>query len=362
MSDTSQPDAGRRRADGRRRRRKVSRRWLEVGLGAMAVALVVSGATLGRPVVTALFEDTAVVAAKPANAAAAAAPPTSITLPAAERKVAEPGPSGIAQQRKELSRVTAQAERQARIMSLPMPVKVGYFNMLGCYHTDRDEPHFGHMAYQFGSCGRRMPQQYAWLDSQGISIAGVGEFQGKARRVLRGIGGWGFYPGNQSGPYGQNAVVWRLTDWFYVSGEEIRIPYNCANGGTCRASSALVLLQHKATKRQVYVLNTHHTSDGGGGGRRAAARSIDLARINAVKSSGIPVLYMGDFNEVGGAHGHIGRYLQPAFSGMGIDQIWGTDKVTFEDGHYDGAFRRWTDHGSGIAVVTAMIPGLVEVR
>lgn len=355
MSDTSQPDRG-------GRRRTLSRRWLKVGIGAMALGLVATASTVARPTVTSLVQNSSSATAIDVPAVAAApTPPSSITLPVPERHSPELGRDGIAQLRKELSRATAKAEASARILAAPAPVKVAYFNMLGCYHTDRDEPHYGHMAYHFGSCGHRMPQQYAWLASQGISIAGVGEFQGKAWRVLAGINGgvWDIFARGQSGPYGQNPVVWRTTDWSFVAGEELRHSfYNCANGGTCRGSSSMVRLKHKATGRELYVLNTHHTSDGRGGGRRAANRSMELSRINAVKASGIPVIYMGDFNEVGGAHGHIGRYLRPAFSGMGIDQIWGTSNIDFEGGHYDGAFRRWTDHGSGIAVVTANIPGI----
>ncbi len=292
--------------------------------------------------------------------AAAPPPPAAITLPLEERDRGEPGADAIARMRMDLARATARAERSAKLLAAPLPTKVAYFNMLGCYHTDPDEPKYGNLAYQYGTCRARMPQQFSWLARQGISIAGIGEFQGKAWRVLAGINGgeWGIFPSRQSGPYGQNPVVWRSSEWSLVSAHEFRHGfYNCANRGTCKGSSSLVRLRHRKTNREVYVLNTHHTSDGGGGGRRAANRSMELGHINRMEASGIPVIYMGDFNEVGGAQGHIGRYLKPAFGGMGIDQIWGTSNLTFEGGHYDAAFRRWTDHSSGIAIATANIPG-----
>lgn len=324
-------------------------------VGGMAVALALCAAfTVVRPTVTSMVSEQ--VSATPA--AGPSAPPTSITITGTDRKgSAEPGRNNIATMRQQLTRVQAKASRQARIINSALDVTVAYFNMLGCYHTDRDEPHYGFMAYHFGSCGYRMPQQYAYLDAKGVTIAGVGEFQGKAWRVLAGIndGRWDIYPRGQSGPNGQNPVVWRSAIWQQLAGEQIHIPYNCANGGTCRGTSTLVLLQHRQTGRKVYVLNTHHASDGGGGGasRRAAATGIELGRLRSVAATGIPVIYMGDFNSGPGLHGT----LTPGLGGMGIDQIWGTSQLTFDGGHYDGSFGRWTDHGH-IVMTTATIPGV----
>lgn len=322
-------------------------------IGGMAVALIACAAfTVVRPTVTSLVSERA-----PAQAGTSR-PPTSITLKAGERLGSiEPGRNNIASMRQQLTRVQAKASRQARILNSALDVKVAYFNMLGCYHTDHNEPHYGFMAYHFGSCGYRMPKQYAYLDANAVTIAGVGEFQGKAWGVLAGIndGRWSIYPRGQSGPDGQNPVVWRSALWDMLDGEQIHIPYNCGNGGTCRGTSTLVLLQHKETKRKVYVLNTHHASDGGGGGagRRAAATGIELSRLRAAAATGIPVIYMGDFNNGPGLHGT----LTPGLSGMGIDQIWGTSEVTFEGGHYDRSFGRWTDHGH-IVMTTATLPGV----
>lgn len=364
MSETpQQPDEGKLEVAATpltRARNLFVKHRMRALVGAMGVALVASAAfTVARPTVTSLVAEQAEAQAGPSQ------PPSSITLKSTEREGSvEPGRNNISAMRQQIMRVQAKADRHARIINSALDVKVAYFNMLGCYHTDHDEPHYGHLAFSFASCGSRMPRQYHYLDANGITIAGVGEFQGKAWRVLAGINGgrWGIYPRGQSGPNGQNPVVWRSNVWDYVSGEQISIPYNTC--GNCRGTgtSSLVLLKHKLTGRQIYVLNTHHTSNGGGfgAGRRSAARSIELGRINAVRKSGIPVLYMGDFNDVGPSYGHISQYLEPAFSGMGIDKIWGTPQLAFTSGGYDGAFRGagLTDHGSGIAIAAVTIPGV----
>lgn len=373
MTSNPHDDAGKHRARGggrAARRRKVPRGWFKAGIGAFAIVLVAGGTTAAKPM---LFDEPSASTAV-ARIPDEPMPVTKTTQQSLKNKLTR---SSIQKQRKALLLKRERAARKARLARLraerlaklraaPLPVKVAYFNMLGCYHTDRDEPNFGHLAYHMGSCQQRMPQQYSWLEDQGITIAGVGEFQGKAWRVLAGIHGgeWGIFPRGQSGPYGQNPVVWRTSEWKLLDAEELRHSlYNCANGGSCKASSSLVLLQHRKTpKRKVYVLNTHHTSDGKGGGRRAANRSMELDHIRRVEASGIPVIYMGDFNEVGGAIGHIGQHLEAAFSGMGIDQIWGSRSLDFRDGHYDHSFRRWTDHHSGIAIATAVVPNSPKNR
>lgn len=377
MSTNPQPDPGRRRAEpspraagrlsvthlvAQLKRVRLSRQNLLVA--GMAAALVACLAfTVARPDVTStVASDASTVQGAPSRPPAVIVPQPgqkgAVTTPGSS----EPGPNTISAMRQQISKAQAQASRQARIVNSKLDVRVAYFNMLGCYHTDHNEPHYGFLAFNFAPCTSRMPRQYAYLDEHGVTIAGVSEFQGKAYSVLRSINGgvWGMFPTHQSGANGQNLVVWRNSDWSLLRGEEIPIPYNTCGHCRGRGTASMVLLQHRKTGRKIWVLNTHHTSNGGGfgAGRRAEATAIELNRLRA-SAGDIPVLYMGDFNESGPVYGRLSGILQPAFSGMGIDQIWGSLSLEFSNGGYDGSFRSrgLTDHGDGIAITQVTLAG-----
>lgn len=258
---------------------------------------------------------------------------------------------------------TAWTKGSARFASL---------NVLGCYHTDPSSPWYsaGDAARdshgRWPGCEERFPKELDYLEGNGVSIAAIQEFQGKAWQVnvdqLQSRG-WSIWPGSQQG-HRQSPVIWKSAEWSLVNGETFPIPYN--KPGTV-GSVTQVLLRNISTGSSLYVISLHNTSTGGAYGDRARGEAVRLERARAeqLMDSGIPVVLAGDFNEVKRPYCQLRPVLVNAIGegstqpckpprGSGIDQVYGGG-VVFSQTTTDWSLRdrKISDHPAILTTISA---------
>jgi len=185
---------------------------------------------------------------------------------------------------------------------------VGSFNVLGASHTRDGRP--------YPTYDVRTPQQVALLNSYGVDVVGLQEFQ-KANRdsfLAAAAGTFGIYPDDAAltetggmfndttpgviGPT-ENSIIWRNSSMEFVSASYIDIPY--FNGWSPPRHIPVVLLRDRMTGRTAYFINTHNPASNVGYGDQAANRAqaiaIERAKIIELRATGRPVFLTGDMND-----------------------------------------------------------------
>jgi hypothetical protein len=173
---------------------------------------------------------------------------------------------------------------------------VASFNTLGASHTKNST--------RYATAAVRTPKQVSLLNTYGVDVVGLQEFQTPQRKSFLTAAGrtFGIYPddttlANTSG-YGltENSIVWRTSTMEFVSGEMIDIQYF-----TGMRKMPVVLLRQKSTGRTAYFINVHNPASGVGYGdqtaHRRAALATDRAKIIELRATGRPVFLTGDFND-----------------------------------------------------------------
>lgn len=173
---------------------------------------------------------------------------------------------------------------------------VASFNTLGASHTKNSA--------RYATAAVRTPKQVSLLNSYGVDVVGLQEFQTPQRKSFLTAAGrtFGIYPddttlANTSG-YGltENSIIWRNSTMQFVSAELIDVPYF-----TGTRKMPVVLLRHKATGRTAYFINVHNPASGVGYGdqtaHRRAALAIERAKMIELRETGRPVFLTGDFND-----------------------------------------------------------------
>jgi hypothetical protein len=238
--------------------------------------------------------------------------------------------------------------------------RVASFNVLGHSHTVAGGERPG-MA--------EGPQRMRWatqlLYDQGISVAGLQEFQPPQVREFKRLVGsaWGMFPG--AGRDNVNAVVWRTDTWELVSAQSYPFPY--FHGRTMRAP--VVLLRHRASGQAVWFTNHHNPADAQGPAahwRREATR-MEITYTRGLLRTGYPVVVTGDMNErdifycrftaradmqaANGGSNSNGRCRPPAQTQ--IDWIFGSRQVRFSNYQAlrNEQVRRTTDHPLVVATM-----------
>ncbi len=172
---------------------------------------------------------------------------------------------------------------------------VASFNMLGASHT----PNGRYAAYT-----SRTPRALALLKARGVDVAGLQEFEQKqADLMLRDAtfkSAFGAFRGGK--PDSRNAIIWRNSTMQLVSSDLLPIKY--FNGSIIQIP--IVLLRQRSTGRTAYFMNTHNPASGVFGyGNQAPYRNYDIgvekAKIVALRATGRPVFFTGDFNDRGAA-------------------------------------------------------------
>jgi endonuclease/exonuclease/phosphatase family metal-dependent hydrolase len=229
---------------------------------------------------------------------------------------------------------------------------VSSFNILGSQHTRG-----GKGGYASGVT--RTGWALELLRQKRVDVVGFQEMQADQAREFQRLGGkeYGLYPGNTLRPNDvQNSIAWRKDTWDLVKGDNHVMPF--LDG--MQRGNPVVLLRHKQTGEQVYVLNVHNAPRRPGGdeqqGQRDRATDMQVALINRLKRTGIPVILTGDMNE---KQNYLRRMTQEAdmtsanFGPIrklpqrtGIDWIFGSDGVRFEAFHREaqGLADKVTDH------------------
>jgi len=180
---------------------------------------------------------------------------------------------------------------------------VASLNTLGASHTRTGS---------YPTYDIRTPQQFNLLNSYGVDVAGLQEFQRVQRDDFMAVSGgtYSIFPDDatltdptspnadfakQFGPT-ENSIIWRNSTMELVSASWVEIPYFVDI-----RKIPIVLLRDRATGRTAYFMNTHNAASWVGYGdqsaHRAQAIAIERAKIIELRATGRPVFITGDFND-----------------------------------------------------------------
>ena len=237
----------------------------------------------------------------------------------------------------------------------PLEFRLSSFNVLGAGHTGPrgNKP-------DWADYGPRLTTQLRLLNSNDVDVVGFQEFEPpQYQSFMRRTGGaWGVYPAMSKGrPAVRNSIAWRRDVWDLADYTTLPVPYFRGN----IVPMPVILLTHRQTGRQVYLINVHNPASSSRRGNnepwRDEAARRQLAKVRQLRDSAptVPVILMGDFNErlevyckatAGGdmqaanPGDDTGRCSPPAL--MGIDWIFGTSDLVFTD--YRRVATRSSDH------------------
>lgn len=248
--------------------------------------------------------------------------------------------------------------------------RVASYNVLGASHTTGPKARRGYAGY-----ARRMAPQVGLLESHGVTVAGLQEFQHPQSNLFTRIrgGSYGVYPGVKLGTrLSQNSIIWRTDTWELVKQQTTPIPYF----GGHRVPMPQVLLRHQETGRLVWFGNFHNPANIGGNHARwrALAVRIEASLAKTLGSDGTPVIMTGDmndrekfacpFSQQSGMHSPNGARTTSAGCqtprAMSVDWIFGSSTLSFSEYAEDWSsrHRHLSDHPLIAATVTA--PGALE--
>ncbi|GGO94013.1 hypothetical protein GCM10011584_34040 [Nocardioides phosphati] len=166
-------------------------------------------------------------------------------------------------------------------------ITVATYNVLGASHTDGNPPArkgWDHSTTRAQAMARLV------VDS-GVGLVGFQEFQPTQQRVFASQVGssWATYA------IMDNAVSWRTSDYTLIGRDKLAIPY--FNGNI--RQMPVVRLRHKATGKDIVVLSVHNPADVHGPAAKWRAEAIrrEVTYVARVRSAGLPVLLVGDFND-----------------------------------------------------------------
>lgn len=170
--------------------------------------------------------------------------------------------------------------------------RVATFNVLGAGHTVNST--------KWEDGVTRMGYTVRLFRSLGLSVVGVQEMRRVQYDELKRLTGteWAAWPGTRYHEASlQNSVVWKRAEWMVMRKETIRIPYLRGN----EIRMPYVLLKHRTTGQRVWFSNFHNPADAHGDAEQwrdeATRRQLSLVRQLRADFPGVPVFYMGDFNE-----------------------------------------------------------------
>jgi peptidase M23-like protein/endonuclease/exonuclease/phosphatase family protein len=187
-------------------------------------------------------------------------------------------------------------------------IVVASFNTLGASHT--------RSSGSYPTADVRTPGQVNLLNSYGVDVVGLQEFQASQRAIFMAAsaGRYGIYPSDADlatpgGPFNdatpgvisptENSIIWNNATMEFVQGTYIDIPY--FNGWNPPRKMPVVELRERATGRTAWFINVHNPASGVGYGdmaaNRAQAIALERQRIIDLRATGRPVFLTGDFND-----------------------------------------------------------------
>lgn len=187
------------------------------------------------------------------------------------------------------SRLADRVEKVGQEMQEPAGIpefSVAMINILGSNHTRGGRGGYGPGTNRAATATRM-------LLARDASIIGFSEIQRDQLAVFRNNApAYGVYPGTVLGGGGvPQTLAWDTADWELVEAHSISIPFS----GQVRPQP-VVKLASTATGREVWVMNVHNSPQGMEG-ERNRAEGIEIAEINRLAATGVPIIVTGDFNE-----------------------------------------------------------------
>ncbi|PVG83118.1 hypothetical protein DDE18_07265 [Nocardioides gansuensis] len=221
--------------------------------------------------------------------------------------------------------------------------RIATANVLGNGHT---RPYAHDDA--FGPATTRMGWLADQLDNSAVDIMGTQEANAdqiwhflKAAR-----GTWDAYPRPESGDDAvEAALVWRTSVWELVEATTITTQFISK-----QLPRPVVKLRHRVTGKEIYVMNVHNAPWDYQRKRDMATR-VQIAKLAALRATGLPVFYIGDMNEKrtllckvtsktdlispygGGYNASTGTCPNPP-SRMRVDWIFGSPDATYTNFAY----------------------------
>lgn len=170
---------------------------------------------------------------------------------------------------------------------------IASFNVLGSTHTQS-----GPRA-RMGSGVYRIGLAVKFLDKHQLDVVGFQELQMDQWTRFTEVAGdrYGTFPGGLSRRMVQNSIAWNLSEWGFVQGHFVKIPY--FDG--IEWDMPVVLLQNLQTGQLVYFANFHNPATNrkhrNSTPHRREAERRQVALANALYDTGLPVFFTGDMNE-----------------------------------------------------------------
>jgi endonuclease/exonuclease/phosphatase family metal-dependent hydrolase len=267
------------------------------------------------------------------------------THPATHAASRSPKPQKVDKVGKELRQRT---QRVVETKPATSSFRVGTLNILGSNHTRG-----GHGRYGAGTT--RAGISTGLIESRGIDIVGLQEVQDDQLVVLDNqLDGYGIWPMQTLGNNSQRLqIAWRDSQFELVDAGSVSYVF-----ASQRIPLPWVRLRDEADGAEFFVITTHNSA-GGLEGERDAATGVEIALINQLRATGLPVLITGDMNEheeffcrvatsagmvaANGGSGSGGCVLPPM--PRRVDWIMGTTDVDFSGYVQDGAsLARASDH------------------
>lgn len=208
---------------------------------------------------------------------------------AAELKAQRMAERAAAREARRETRQQARQEAAPDTSGAPMSFRVGSFNVLGSQHTAPGGDRQG-----FPPASTRTPAAARLAARHGVDVLGTQELQADQLAGLTRATGMTAWPGTAWGSAEtDNSILYDPGVFEYVSGDRFTITFM----GRARPQPIL-RLRHRATGRELYVVNTHPSAgDGAYAAQRRAGQSTLVSVVNNLKSQGLPVLVTGDMND-----------------------------------------------------------------
>lgn len=179
---------------------------------------------------------------------------------------------------------------RAPVEPVPVPgeafsYQVGTFNVLGSQHTR------GSSRYASGTT--RAGYVADLVRSRGVDVIGLQEVQDDQLAVLRNrLGGYGNWPGQALGGNGQRLqLFWDAGQFEFVEAYSFDTTFDRQ-----RRPIPVVKLRHLASGSESWHMVVHN-SPRDQEADRDAATGTEIAQLNSLRASGLPVFVVGDMNE-----------------------------------------------------------------
>jgi alpha-tubulin suppressor-like RCC1 family protein/endonuclease/exonuclease/phosphatase family metal-dependent hydrolase len=187
------------------------------------------------------------------------------------------------------ARATRRTPAAAQRKDGALDVVIASMNALGNGHS---RPYAD--ADHFAPARVRAEWTFEAADALGASVVGLQEPTAEQLEsiVTAGDGAWEVYPTPDEGDRRvESPLAWRTDQWEAVEKTTIRTQF--INRQLARP---VVKLRHRVTGREMYVINVHNAPWQYQAKRNAAVK-VELAKIQELEATGLPVFFVGDMNE-----------------------------------------------------------------